>query len=752
MIELPHATIHLDNLTAGATPPAGRTVLRGWLVAGPNSHFVDVRGRSNGRVFPGLYGFPRPELARSLHTGTAPLLAGFELPIALGPGPNSLELEVCTLAGEWRTVHDTTITAGPSPVAPAQASPPGGADAQLSADDFARATQLLLRRAAAEPHPDWSTLATELVAALPYPVVSRPALQPFHAHFEQPTALARGANGRVELGGWLFHEREPIRRVLATFDLQTVQELQPAGGDAALAARYPLFANARSCRWAGIIDCPTQLPQPCCLRVYAEMADGTWHLCVVQHTLLWDAETEKRSYPRFSYATFLTAAWALRAALRQRGVPTAGFRPLLAALRPLWESFQLLAPRLGSSMGGLSGEHAIAEHPPSDPRRLLLVTPNLNLEGAPLFLVEFAGLCRRTTHATLTVVTGRDGPLRRRYEQLGAEVQLVDLTPLARAATPRAQREALLHLVSTVDFSACDLVVANTLVSYWAIHAARAAHRPSLFYIHESTTPVAFFHGRAPAALPGIEQALASATRVSFLATATRQYYAAFSDGANYRITPGWIDLRSLDAMRTARTRDDLRRRLGLAPDERLVINLGTVCERKGQILFARAVDLLHRRYPGAGRVRFLMVGARDTPYDRDLVAQLATLNRPNLVVAPESEDAAAFYGAADVFVCSSFEESFPRVILEAMAFSLPIVSSAVHSVPEIVRHDEEAVLVPPGDTWALAEAMAQMLAQPVWAAQLGRRARRRLEQTFTSERVQPLHLALARETASLRV
>jgi len=146
------------------------------------------------------------------------------------------------------------------------------------------------------------------------------------------------------------------------------------------------------------------------------------------------------------------------------------------------------------------------------------------------------------------------------------------------------------------------------------------------------------------------------------------------------------------------------------------------------------------------------MVGTRDTHYDHDLVAQLAVLNRPNLAVVPESEDAAAFYGAADVFVCSSFEESFPRVILEAMAFSLPIVSSAVHGVPEIVRHDEEALLVPPGDTWALAEALEQILAQPAWAAQLGQRARRRLEQTFTTERVQPLHLALARETAAVQV
>ena len=749
MIETPHATFHLDSPAPGETPPAGRTILRGWLVAKPGGHFVDLRARVGQRVFPGIYGLPRPDLAAFFKARESHLLTAFEQPVVLAPGPNSIVFEACTLAGDWLAVHTLELTAGPQPALPSVAS---AKEAPLRAVEFARALHLLLRRAAGESHPDWPTLTTELAAALPHPATARFAHAPFHGHFDEPAALTRGAYGRVNLIGWLFHETEPIKRVFATFDLQTVQELQPAGEYVGAAERFPQFANAKNCRWKGFVDCPAQLPQPRALRLYAELADGSWHLCNVQRTLLWDVETEKRGYPRFSHTAFLNAALAFHAALRRRGVPTEGLRALLPELRPVWHAYRELAPRRGPSMGGLTGELYTSDPAQADPRRLLLVTHNLNLEGAPLFLAEFAAYCHRTTHAALTVVAGSDGPLRSRFEQLGATIQVIDLAPLAHSTTPAAQRNALCRLMAAIDFTACDLVVANTLASYWAVHAARAAHRPSLFYIHESTTPAAFFHTRNPAALPGIEQAFAVATRVSFLTAATRRYYAPFSDGANYRITPGWIDLRSLDTVRTARTRDDLRRRLGLAPDERLVINLGTVCDRKGQILFARAVDLLCRRFPAAEKVRFLMVGARDTTYDHDLVAQLATLNRPNLAVVPESEDAAAFYGAADAFVCSSFEESFPRVILEAMAFSLPIVSSAVHGVPEIVRHDEEAVLIPPGNTWALAEALEQVLAQPAWAAQLGQRARRRLEQTFTTERVQPVHLALARETAAVQV
>ena len=44
-----------------------------------------------------------------------------------------------------------------------------------------------------------------------------------------------------------------------------------------------------------------------------------------------------------------------------------------------------------------------------------------------------------------------------------------------------------------IDFDTIDLVVCNTLVSYWGIHLAEMANRPSLFYIHESSSVFRFF-------------------------------------------------------------------------------------------------------------------------------------------------------------------------------------------------------------------------------------------------------------------
>jgi len=88
---------------------------------------------------------------------------------------------------------------------------------------------------------------------------------------------------------------------------------------------------------------------------------------------------------------------------------------------------------------------------------------------------------------------------------------------------------------------------------------------------------------------------------------------------------------------------------------------------------------------------------------------------------------------ASDAFLLPSHIEGMPMVLLEAMAFRLAPIVTAVGGVPEVVGRDE-AVFVEAGDADGLARAMGSLLDRPEEASALGKRARRRLEQGFTME------------------
>jgi glycosyltransferase involved in cell wall biosynthesis len=245
------------------------------------------------------------------------------------------------------------------------------------------------------------------------------------------------------------------------------------------------------------------------------------------------------------------------------------------------------------------------------------------------------------------------------------------------------------------------------------------------------------------------DEAFGAADRVSFTTASTRGYHTDYGRPENHRLTPGWIDVARIDRWLAENPRDALRARFRLRPGELLVTNVGTVCDRKGQHIFARAVDLLWRRHPAlAARTRFVMLGGGDTPFDTVLADLLAQLDRPNLEVHAATADYFPYYAAADLFVCSTYEESSPRVILETMAVGVPILSSGVHGVTEQVRPGLEATLVPPGDTAALADAMATLLSAPAIGEELAARARARVVAEFDAAILLPRHAALAAETA----
>lgn len=725
---------NLESPLPGDGIPAGRQQLRGWLVPKPAVHFVDVRARAGSREFAGVYGFPRADLAAHFEPSRPWLPAEFIIEIQVAPGAAEVQIEALTLTGQWQLIHTVRLEVhtGPQPV-PSVPDP-------VSAVEFGRAMQLL-RITATEEN---ARPLTAIVDAIPYPRVIRSDHDSFRGYVAEPAGIAPAFYGRMEFVGWLFHETQLIRRALVTTDLITYQPLETGGEFAGVAARFPAQPNAKKCRLAGFVDVSTQLPSPACVRVFAELADGSMHLCMATRCRPQSTEELKQTGSPFSAWKFWRDWRILKKMLTHRGIALETGKALRGEFWPsLRDRRQNAAPK--------SHDHSRAPRPrPTTVEnrkfRLLLITHNLNFEGAPLLLLEYARHLAEKCGAEISVLTGRDGPLRAAFEALPAPVTAVDCTP----GTPSELSHRIRDISPQLDLDEIDLVVANTIASFWGVALARAAKRPSLLYIHESTSPAAFFRKTTPGILPAVYQAFRHATAVSFNTPATEAYYATLGTGHNFHLNSAWIDLTSLDQFRTTHDRNFLRAALGLQPDDLLVVNVGTVCERKGQHDFLRAIERLWHSAPAlAARCRFVMVGGRDTRYNRDLEKNLTTLGRENIGIVPETARAYDYFAAADLFVCTSYEESFPRVILEAMAFAVPIVSTNVHGIPYMLENETEAILIAPGDIAALTAGMICLLENPAKGKVFAERARKRVAE-FAADLLLPRHAAFTQEVAEL--
>lgn len=133
-------------------------------------------------------------------------------------------------------------------------------------------------------------------------------------------------------------------------------------------------------------------------------------------------------------------------------------------------------------------------------------------------------------------------------------------------------------------------------------------------------------------------------------------------------------------------------------------------------------------------RVRAQMPEAR-----LQIVGTSAVPAEPGIEVLGRIDDRrriADLYARASIFCLPSYFEPYALVLMEAMAHGLPCVSTGVCGIPEIVVDGETGLLVPPGDSAALAAALLRLLGDPAQAARLGAAGRRRVEQHLNWDRV----------------
>jgi glycosyltransferase involved in cell wall biosynthesis len=173
----------------------------------------------------------------------------------------------------------------------------------------------------------------------------------------------------------------------------------------------------------------------------------------------------------------------------------------------------------------------------------------------------------------------------------------------------------------------------------------------------------------------------------------------------------------------------DIRRELGLQPDDIVFGTAARLEAQKGLELLIDAAPLVLKRIPKA---RFLIVGGGSLEIDLRQRADALGLGR-EVIVTGYRTDAVDLMQTFDCFVQTSLFEGMPMALLEAMALNKPIVATAVGGVPEVVEDGVCARLISTRDPQDLSDALVGVTADPVVRKRIGDAGRQRYERNFTA-------------------
>jgi glycosyltransferase involved in cell wall biosynthesis len=391
-----------------------------------------------------------------------------------------------------------------------------------------------------------------------------------------------------------------------------------------------------------------------------------------------------------------------------------GCNPLLHYLRYGLEEGRdprELLTRPGAESTLIGNENWLAALVPSDTKegiKTIAVSHNLNQEGAPNSQLELlVGLQRRGSIEPI-VLSSSDGPLRSAYQLAGIQTELV--VPLDLSSVTTFEESAKV-MANAFRESGAELVYANTLQTFWGIAVAERAGVPAIWNVRESEDWKSYFDYLPPDVRSVAYKAFDYPHRIVFVSDAGRQGWEPVKSRENFVTIRNALNPARLQWRMGFHDRGTARAKLRVSDTDVAFVLLGTVCERKGQLDLVRAFELLPEAL--ASQTRVVIVGDRRSVYSEQL-HQAANALPPDraerFVIVPETGEPYLYFHAADVALCCSRIESYPRVVLEAMAFGLPIITTPVFGIAEQVQNGVNALFYEPGDAAALAAHMSRLI------------------------------------------
>ncbi len=258
------------------------------------------------------------------------------------------------------------------------------------------------------------------------------------------------------------------------------------------------------------------------------------------------------------------------------------------------------------------------------------------------------------------------------------------------------------------------------------VHLGHSAVVATMAKIPRSTVLVYHVHGHPGGRFEGPWPVPAVAARFARRAAAvivnsraifelTVRHYGCTADRVH--VIPNCVRTTELAQMPDQRT---ARRQLGLPLNAQVILTIGTLTQRKGQVLLVRTIAHLAKSYP---HLIAVLLGEGDLRHELEQLARQYHLTA-RVLMPGFQKNVVQWLAACDLYVHPSYEESFGIAAAEASAAGRAVVATAVEGLPEVVLHGETGLLVPPGDVEKLAEAVDTLLRDEALRQHMAERAR----------------------------
>ena len=328
------------------------------------------------------------------------------------------------------------------------------------------------------------------------------------------------------------------------------------------------------------------------------------------------------------------------------------------------------------------------------------------------------------------LVTLKEGPLAAEADRRGL---VVDVLGKRRTADPIC----ILKIIRLLRTRGVDLIHTHTsngnlygIVASWFCARCRPVATLHAYYqdVNEEAIPLRAL------LYPGYRLdllLLRRACRIVAVSRSIRDRIAAdgLPNPERVAVIPNGIDVSFYE---NHADRESARREFGVTANEILVGTAGRLAWVKNQALFLQACAGVFARMP---QIKAILVG--DGPEEGNLRRLAKELGMGERVIfAGWRNDLPRCLSALDIFVLSSRSEVAPWVLLESMALGVPVISTNVGGVPEMVENGRTGLLVPTEDAQSLAQAILSLASFPTDRNQMAGRGKDFVKDHLTEDRM----------------